>query len=62
MRYLTIAEAADRLGVSASTLRTQADRGRLRTERIGRTPVVTEREVERYRAESLGRHGRPPSR
>ena len=22
---------------------------------------VTEREVERYRAESLGRHGRPPS-
>lgn len=62
MKYLTLAEAGDRLGLSASTLRTQITRGRLRAERIGRMPVVTEREVERYRAESLGRKGRHATR
>jgi excisionase family DNA binding protein len=58
MKILTLAEAGDRLGLSASTLRTQVRRGRLRATMVGKTWTVTEREVERYRAESLGRPGR----
>lgn len=52
---LTLAQAAVSLGVAASTLNTQARRGRLRAKKYGKTWVVSEREVERYRAESLGR-------
>ncbi len=55
---LTLAEAAARLGLSASTLRHQVHVGRLRARLIGKTYVVTERELVRYRAESLGRPGR----
>lgn len=58
MKYLTMAEAADRLGLSVSTVRHQAQAGRLRAAKAGRDWLVTEREVERYRAESLGRPGR----
>lgn len=57
-KLLTLAEAGDRLGVSASTLRWQVRNGRLRAVLVGKTYAVTEREVERYRAESLGRRGR----
>jgi excisionase family DNA binding protein len=57
-RILTLAEAGDRLGVSASTLRSQVKAGRLKATLVGKTWTVTEREVERYRAESLGRPGR----
>jgi excisionase family DNA binding protein len=56
---LTLSEAAIRLGLSASTLRHQVQSGRLRAHLIGKTYVVTEREVARYRAESLGKPGRP---
>lgn len=55
---ITLATAAKRLGISPRTLRHQAARGRLRASLIGKTYVVSEREVERYRAESLGRPGR----
>ncbi len=58
MALLTLAEAGDRLGLSASTLRNQVKRGRLRATLVGKTWVVTERELERYRATSLGRPGR----
>ena len=58
MKLLTLAEAASRLGLSHSTLRHQVRAGRLRAQMVGKTYVVTEREVERYRAESLGRPGR----
>ena len=57
---LTLSEAAARLGVAASTLRHQVQAGRLVAELYGKTYVVTEAEVERYRRESLGRQGRPP--
>ena len=57
---LTLSEAAARLGVAASTLRHQVQAGRLGAELYGKTYVVTEAEVERYRRESLGRQGRPP--
>ena len=58
MALITLAEAAERLGLSVVTLRHQAQSGRLRAQRIGRDYLVTEREVERYRAESLGKPGR----
>lgn len=56
---LTLAQAASRLRVSPSTLRNQIHGKRLRATKVGRDWTVTEREVERYRAESLGRIGRP---
>ena len=56
---LTLSEAAARLGLSASTLRHQVQAGRLRARLMGKTYVVTEREVKRYRATSLGKPGRP---
>ena len=62
MKILTLAEAAERLGISHSTLRNQVRSGRLNATLIGKTWTVTEREVERYRAESLGRAGRPQVR
>jgi excisionase family DNA binding protein len=58
MRPLTLAEAGDRLGLSASTLRNQIKAGRLRGTLYGKTWTVTEREVERYRAAHLGKVGR----
>lgn len=58
MRLLTLAEAGDRLGLSPSTLRNQVKAGKMRATLIGKTWTVTEREVERYRAEHLGRRGR----
>ena len=54
----TIAEAAERLGLSVSTVRHQAQAGRLRASKVGRDWLVSEREIERYRAESLGKPGR----
>lgn len=59
---LTLTEAADRLGLAASTLRHQVQAGRLWARLIGKTYVVTEREVERYRREHLGKPGRPSQR
>ena len=58
MKIITLAEAGDRLGLSASTLRTQVKRGRLRATLVGKTWTVTERELQRYRVESLGKVGR----
>jgi excisionase family DNA binding protein len=52
---LTLAQAAVRLGLSPSTLRGQVEKGRLKARLVGKTWTVTEREVERYRAESLGK-------
>ena len=46
---LTLAQAAALLGLSPSTLRGQVAKGRLRARLIGKTWIVSEREVERYR-------------
>jgi excisionase family DNA binding protein len=59
---LTLIEAAGRLGLSPTTLRVQIRNGRLRAVKHGRDWWLTETEVERYRAASLGRRRRttPP--
>jgi excisionase family DNA binding protein len=53
---MTIPEAADILGLAASTLRHQIKNRKLRARKMGRTWYVTAEEVERYRAESKGRY------
>ena len=52
---LTLNQAADRLGLAASSLRVQIRNGKLRGRKVGTTWTVSKREVERYRAESLGK-------
>ena len=59
---LTLTEAADQLGLAASTLRHQVQAGRLRARLVGKTYIVSGREVERYRREHLGKLGRPSHR
>lgn len=55
---LTLAAAAESLGVADATLRQAIARGALTAEKMGaRLWVVTPAEVERYRAENLGRRG-----
>jgi len=58
----TLAEAAAILGCSPSTLRHQALAGRLKARLRGGIYFVSDREIARYRAESLGRPGRPSHR
>ena len=55
---ITLAEGGALLGLAPVTLRAQAARGVLRARRIGKTWVTTREEVERYRREHLGKHGR----
>lgn len=56
---LTLPEMAAALGLSPHTIRAQLRAGRITARRVGRDYVVTTAEVARYRAESLGRPGRP---
>jgi excisionase family DNA binding protein len=55
---LTLAEAAARLGLSPSTLRNQIHSGRLKGRLVGKTWTISERELQRYAAQSLGKPGR----
>lgn len=59
---LTLTEAAGQLGLAASTLRHQVQAGRLRARLVGKTYVITPRELDRYRREHLGKAGRPSHR
>jgi len=59
---LTLSEAAEELGLSATTLRHQVQAGRLRARLVGKTYVVTPGELDRYRREHLGKPGRPSHR
>lgn len=56
-KLYSLAEAAEQLGLTVHALRRAADRGVLRTERIGPLRVVTAEEVERYRREHKGKVG-----
>jgi excisionase family DNA binding protein len=59
---LTLAEAARELGVAHATLRHQVQLGRMEARLFGKTYVITQDELERYRATSLGKPGRPSHR
>jgi excisionase family DNA binding protein len=53
MTLLSLSEAAAVLGLEPGTLRVQIHNGKLRGRKVGPIWTVTEREVERYRTESL---------
>ena len=59
---LTLSQAAVELGISAATLRHQVQLGRMKARLFGKTYVITDEELERYRATSLGKPGRPSHR
>ncbi len=48
----TLSEAGARLGRSRSTLQNQVRRGKLKARLVGKTYVITERELTRYAAEN----------
>jgi excisionase family DNA binding protein len=54
---LTLKQAAERLGRSATTLRLQVHAGKLHATLVGKMYLVTSMEVERYRREVLGKYG-----
>lgn len=56
---MTVTEAAASLGLSPRTVRQAIENGAMRARRVGPMWTVTPAEVERYRAERLGRRGRP---
>lgn len=57
---MTLAQMADELGLrDTAGLRRSIAAGRLRAELMGKTYIVAEAEVERYRRETLGKPGRP---
>jgi hypothetical protein len=56
---MTLAQAAEELGIGKETLRTQWRRGRFMARDLGSILITTRQEVERYRRESLGQPGRP---
>lgn len=56
---IALSTAAEELGVAASTLRHQAQAGRIQAIVVGKTWITTRQEVDRYRREHLGRVGRP---
>jgi hypothetical protein len=61
--YLTIAETAKRLGLSAWGVRTAMQEGRLlavRLDETSRTKLIPVEEVERYKREHLGQRGKRP--
>lgn len=57
MNDLTVTETARELGLARATVLKQIRNGRLAAERVGPIFVVSREEIERYRAESLGRPG-----
>jgi excisionase family DNA binding protein len=59
---LTLAQAAAELGIAHATLRHQVQLGRMKARLFGKTYVISTEELERYRATSLGRPGRPSHR
>ena len=56
---LTVAQAADELGLSPSGIRNAIMYGTITPVRVdGRTNMIARAEVERYRAEHLGQRGK----
>jgi hypothetical protein len=58
--FMTLAQMAEALGLrDTAGLRRSIAAGRLRAELMGKTYIVKDAEVERYRRELLGKRGRP---
>jgi excisionase family DNA binding protein len=57
---LTLQEASERVGVSVSTLREQAQKGVLKASLRGRVWLVLASELDRYVNEHKGKPGRKP--
>lgn len=58
--YMTLSQMAVSLGLrDTAGLRRSIAAGRLRAELMGKTYIVKDEEVERYRLETLGKPGRP---
>lgn len=60
--YVSLGEAARRLGIKPDTLLKAVHRGRLNARKVGRDWLVEESEIEWYRMRSLGRVGYPKGR
>jgi excisionase family DNA binding protein len=58
MPYTTL-EAADLLGVSRQAILKAIDRKTLRAKKVGRDWQISSKAIETYRAEHLGKRGRP---
>jgi excisionase family DNA binding protein len=57
--FLTVAQAAEELGITPSGLRTAINEGRIkRTLLHKRTSLIAREDVERYRREHLGQRGK----
>jgi excisionase family DNA binding protein len=54
---LTIAQAAERIGVSSNTLYSQIQREKIQARRFGRQWMLTAGEVRRYIEETRGKQG-----
>lgn len=58
---MTLTQMAEHLGLKdAAPLRRLCESGKLRAEKMGKTWLVPNEEVERYKRESLGKRGRRP--
>lgn len=54
---LTLNQAAEQLGLSPATLRSQIRYGSLKATKLGPVWTISKAELARYREESLGRRG-----
>ena len=56
---ITVAQAAEELGLTPQAVRNAVMRGHITPERLdGRTSLLPRAEIDRYRRERLGRHGK----
>ena len=60
--YITLRDAAARLGIKPDTLLKAIKRGRMNARKVGRDWLVEESEIEWYRINSLGKVGYPKGR
>lgn len=57
LELMSLAEAAEELGIAPVSLRSAIKRGRFRARLFGKTYVTTRTEVDRYRRDNLGKGG-----
>ena len=56
---MTVFEAAQELGLTPATLRVQIKEGKLHSTKHGRDHWLTQRDIDAYRRDHLGKMGRP---